>query len=456
MEYRQDTIAAIATAPGAAGIAVVRISGPRSLEIADGLFKGEGAKPSQRSSPAVAHGYLHHADEDIDEVLMLIMRKPRSYTREDTVEIQCHGGNMVSRRILRAVLSAGARVAEPGEFTARAFLNGRIDLLQAEAVADLIGASTERAAASALEQLKGNLSRKVESVYTQIIETAANIEACLDFSDEEMQPQSLQQYRKLLQDIEIEIDDLLKTHAEGRVLRDGLRVAIAGQPNVGKSTLLNKLLESERAIVSPQPGTTRDTIEERVVLNGYPLVLTDTAGLRETECEVEEEGMRRTLEQMESADVHIYIIDSSLGLQAADRHYLDCHDKAKCIIVQNKTDLGVRARCSYPEVREVFASLMNDQGTEEIRTAIAEKVANAISTDPLPHSTISERHYHALSECKKEIHKAKTIPAANHEGCEVLIASHLRFAAETLGKLLGKEYHANLLNTVFSRFCIGK
>jgi len=290
-----DTIAAIATAPGEGAIAIVRLTGPASHAIADHIFKGKGAPPSRRPGQSFLHGSIISTNGMADEVILLIYRAPHSYTREDAIEIQGHGGFAAAKRILRAVLEAGARMAEPGEFTKRAFLSGRIDLLQAEAVLDLIRARSDRAADAALEQLTGSLSKDFDELYDHTLALAANLEATLDFSEDELPESVMLDVITRRHDVESEFKSLLDSWDEGHLLREGALVVISGKPNVGKSTLLNALVGKDRAIVNPMAGTTRDTIEEQLVISGFMVRIIDTAGLRESPCEIEKEGVSRAI-----------------------------------------------------------------------------------------------------------------------------------------------------------------
>ncbi|MDD3605078.1 MAG: tRNA uridine-5-carboxymethylaminomethyl(34) synthesis GTPase MnmE, partial [Kiritimatiellae bacterium] len=295
MQAPDDTIAAIGTAPGTGGIAVVRVSGPRTMEIADRIVRCSAPRPSMRRTMSVIYGHIAAAAGDVDEVLVLVMKGPGSYTREDMIEIQGHGGRVMAAAVLQAVLDAGARLAEPGEFTKRAFLNGRIDLTQAEAVADIVGARSRRAGRAALEQLEGSLSAAVNALYDRLMGIAADMEATLDFPEEDIPEALIQDVPDRISRAVSEMDLLISSWQEGRLLREGALIVISGRTNVGKSTLLNALLDTDRAIVSHIPGTTRDIIEEGLVLDGIPVRLVDTAGLRETSCEIESEGIRRTM-----------------------------------------------------------------------------------------------------------------------------------------------------------------
>jgi tRNA modification GTPase len=457
MSNFDDTIAAIATAPGEGGVAIVRVSGPDAFTIADAVFRGPAPKPSQRSTHTIIHGFVDDAaGSELDEVVLLIMRGPQSYTAEDVIEFQGHGGNVAAKRILRRVLDAGARMAEPGEFTKRAFLSGRIDLLQAEAVLDLVHAGSDRAAAAAVEQLEGKLSRSFNTIYDSLVRVAADLEATLDFSEEELPTETMPQISRRLNDENASIGKLLSTWDEGHILREGALVVISGKPNVGKSTMMNALLGRDRAIVSQIPGTTRDTIEERYVLEGIPLRLVDTAGLRETECEIEQEGVRRARAQLQKADLHLYLVDASKPLDDDDRAHLAALKSEKCVVVLNKSDLG---RIVLPQqihdITAVSASLIKSSGLDEIRSAMMKKLAAGINMSVRPHASISERHRRLLVDAQIEVQEALNL--INHQSSDVVLAAdRLRDAIEHLGCVTGKVYHDELLSSIFSRFCVGK
>src|SRR5579863_2020084 len=323
-----DTIAAIATPLGEGGLAVLRISGADALNLADKVFvpAGKGklsCKPSTALTHTIHFGKIVRDGKTIDEVLLAVMRAPRTFTREDTVEISCHGGILPAKLVLDVILENGARLAEPGEFTRRAFVNGRIDLAQAEAVADLIHSRTELALSAANEQLAGKLSQRINRLRDDLMHTLAHVEAHIDFPDEDIAPDTKAQLLKRLEDGIAFMDELLRTANEGQILRRGVRAAIIGRPNVGKSSLLNQLLGHDRAIVSPIPGTTRDTIEETANIRGIPVVFIDTAGLREASDEIEIEGIRRSRKSLGAAELIIHVLDASEELSAADAAYLD-------------------------------------------------------------------------------------------------------------------------------------
>src|SRR5579859_4725556 len=341
----EDTIAAIATPLGEGGLAVVRISGPNALAIADQCFVPLGKaslKPSAALSHTLHYGRIMRRGQAVDEVLVAVMRSPRTLTRDDVVEITCHGGLLPAKLVLDTVLEHGARLAGPGEFTKRAFLNGRIDLVQAEAVADLIQARTELALAAANEQLAGRLSQRINGLRDDLLHTLAHVEAHIDFPEEDIAPDTRSQLLGRLERGAGLMDELLRTANEGQILRRGIRAAIVGRPNAGKSSLLNQLLGHDRAIVSAIPGTTRDTIEETANIRGLPVVFVDTAGLREARDEIEVEGIRRSRESLARAEFILHVLDASEPLADADEKFLAGFAGKKRILVRNKMDLPVK------------------------------------------------------------------------------------------------------------------
>ena len=457
MSNLDDTIAAITTAPGEGGVAIVRVSGPDALKIADAVFRGPAPKPSERPTHTIVHGYIVDADDsEIDEVLLLIMRYPQSYTMEDVIEFQGHGGNVAAKRILRRVLGFNARLAEPGEFTKRAFLNGRIDLVQAEAVLDLVHAGSDRAAMAAVEQLEGKLSKIFNDVYDSLINIAADLEATIDFSEDELPISTMSELESRMNEVHRKIDHLISTWDEGHILREGALVVISGKPNVGKSTMMNELLGRNRAIVSHLPGTTRDIIEERLILEGIPLRLVDTAGLRETECEIEQEGVRRALSHIQKADLHLFLIDASRPLDDHDCKQIAEMKSEKCIVVLNKIDLGNAVRPEQiSNITAVRTSLVKGDGVDKVRLLIAKKFLKEINTSTPPHATISERHRKLLVDAQSEVEEALNLFKENSDNV-VLVADRLRDAIESIGMVTGKIYHDEIIASIFSRFCIGK
>lgn len=456
-----DTIAAIATAPGAAAVAIVRISGPASFEIANQIFHGrERIPPQGHSACGVLHGRIKEpagraTGADIDDAILLSFKAPHSYTGEDVIEIQCHGGTCVTRRILRLVFALGARPADPGEFTRRAFLNGKLDLIQAEAVADLITAQTDKAASSAIEQLEGHLSKAIESLYSALLTLSSDVENLLDFTESELPPDYHVIIHQRLTEINDQLVTLISTWNEGRILRDGALVVICGRVNAGKSTLLNQLLGMDRAIVSPLPGTTRDTIEELIAIDGLPCRLIDTAGLRTSDCKIEQEGVIRTKRYIDKADLLLYVIDASQPLTAEDRQFLSEVVSKKVIIVLNKSDLNVIADASllpkqYPRIS---CNMLDISSITRVKTTIYDIMT---TTSHAIHGThIGERHHRILSLVKQDIEQAISISSSPDIDL-LLVASHVRNTADQVGQIIGKNYYTDMLNDIFSRFCVGK
>jgi tRNA modification GTPase len=479
-----DTIAAIATPLGEGGLAVVRVSGPQALGIADKSFVPAGkqsTKPSAATSHTILYGNVVRRGETVDEVLLAVLRAPRTYTCEDTVEITCHGGILPAKLVLDTLLENGARPAEPGEFTRRAFLNGRMDLAQAEAVADLIHARTELALAAANEQLAGKLSLRINELRDEMVKTLAHVEAHIDFPDEDIAPDTKDQLLKRLEAGVKFMDELLRTANEGQILRRGIRAAIVGRPNVGKSSLLNQLLGHDRAIVSPIPGTTRDTIEETANLRGLPVVFVDTAGLREARDEIEQEGIRRSHETLARAEFILHVLDASEPLTEADEKFIREFAGKKRILVRNKTDLPQRldlktffdkplAPSLSPQGGErvsgrtgegnhslsniVDVCCVSGQGIEALKDAIKELIWSGEIKAGMLQVMINSRHQDALNRARAAVRR--TIDALRGEVTLELAALDLRIAVNAVGEIVGKTATEDLLDSIFSQFCIGK
>jgi tRNA modification GTPase len=455
MNEINDTIAAIATAAGVGGISVIRVSGSRSMEIADCVFNCRGKKPSERKAGTFVHGrVVSSGGERLDDAILLIYRAPHSYTCEDVIEIQGHGGTVNARRILQTVLDAGARPAEPGEFTKRAFLNGRLDLVQAEAVADVVSAKSDHAARSAMEQLDGRLSSELADVYDVLVDVGSDIEATLDFEQDELPERIGADICGRLKTVRMRLEQLLATWQDGHVLRDGLLVVIAGQPNAGKSTLLNKLLGKDRAIVADMPGTTRDVIEEQMLIEGVMVRLVDTAGLRETECAVERDGVGRATEQMRKADVVLYVIDGSKSLSKNDISYLSDFG-GKCLVVVNKKDLGSAvADRQLPGGRYVRCSLESGEGFAEVVGMLSASVSKSVDTDS--HSVISERHRYYIQNALNALNKTNADALDLNSEQASLCSDQIKMAVEFIGTILGRVYTEDMLDQIFKKFCVGK
>jgi tRNA modification GTPase len=470
--FHDDTIAAIATPLGEGGLAVVRVSGARALAVADKCFLPAGKSslmPSAAPTHTIQFGKITRGGKAIDEVLLAVLRAPRTFTREDTVEISCHGGILPAKLVLDTLLANGARLAEPGEFTRRAFLNGRLDLAQAEAVADLIHSRTELALAAANEQLAGKLSQRINRLRDDLMHTLAHVEAHIDFPDEDIAPDTKAQLLKRLEDGIAFMDELLRTANEGRVLRRGIRAAIVGRPNVGKSSLLNQLLGRDRAIVSPIAGTTRDTIEETANIRGLPVMFIDTAGLREARDEIEQEGIRRSRESLASAEFILHVLDASEPLAKADENYLAEFAGKKRILVRNKMDLPVKlelpGRAGSPlpaagalgvtrPTNIVDVSCLSGQGVEALKDAIKELAWSGEIKAEMLQVMINSRHQDALNRARAATQR--TIDALRADATLELAAMDLRIAVNAVGEIVGKTATEDLLDSIFSQFCIGK
>ena len=448
----QDTIAALATPPGEGAIAVIRISGPQSLSIADALFRGS-RSPSTIGERNVAFGRIIDAQGDVlDEVLLTVFRNPRSYTGEDLVEISGHGGSLVASRVLARALEAGARMARPGEFTERAFLNGKLDLTQAEAVMDLISAGTPRAARAAAAQLEGRIGEAIHALRGNLLECVAHLEAFIDFPEEGIDPENGAALRRRMERIGGQLADLLATADEGRLLREGITLALCGAPNAGKSSLLNRLLGAKRAIVNEAPGTTRDTIEEKASLGGYPFRVIDTAGLRETADPVEQEGVRRAKHAAEQADLRIHLVDASLFSDAA---VIPAPLFDQEILVYNKMDLLTDG--NVPS-QGIAISCCTGEG---IDTLIQTIIATVKKPSQGGHGEVAQdgaainiRHQQCLRRAASSLETAMNL-LADGEPPE-LVAVELRSALGAVGEVVGEAGTEEILGKIFSSFCIGK
>ena len=454
-----DTIAAIATPLGEGGLAVIRVSGARAFQVVDKCFAplGKTSKlPSQASTHTIQYGRIVRGGQTIDEVLLAVMRAPRTFTREDLVEITCHGGLLPAKAVLDTVLRQGARLAMAGEFTKRAFLNGRIDLAQAEAVVDVIHSRTELALAAANEQLVGKLSERINKLRDELVATLAHIEAHIDFPDEDITPDTKEKLLLRLEKGIGFIDELLRTADEGQVLRRGIRAAIIGRPNAGKSSLLNQLLGRNRAIVSPVPGTTRDTIEETANVRGIPVVFVDTAGLREARDDIEVEGIKRSRQSLAQAELILHVLDASEPLTAADEGYLSELLARKRIVVRNKIDLpAAQKECVIPVTSPVVdVSCLTGEGIESLKDAIKEQVWSGEIKAEMLEVMVNSRHQDALRRGRAAL--ASTLQGLRADHTLEVVAMELRIAVNAVGEIVGKTTTEDLLDSIFSQFCIGK
>jgi len=459
LPVEQDTIAAISTALGEAAIAIVRVSGPEAIPIVDRLFRGK-VPLAQVKSHTIHYGHLIRPDtgEKVEEVLVSVMRAPHTFTREDVVEVNCHGGIVGVQQVLQLILDAGARLAEPGEFTKRAFLNGRIDLAQAEAVIDLIRAKSERAMKLAIRQVEGRLSEKIRAIRQQLLELLAHLEVTIDYPEYDAEDLTRLHLQNETARLREEIRKLLASARQGRVLREGVSTAIIGRPNVGKSSLLNALARENRAIVTDIPGTTRDIIEEMVTVRGIPLRLVDTAGIRETADLVEQIGVQRSRKALEEADLILLVVNSGEPMTEEDRKLLAMVRDRNAILVANKADLPQRLdlqelESAFPG-RVVQTSAVGEPGLAQLEDKIAELfLSGEVETEDFTYLS-NARHIRLLTQAEDALaealrHLEEQIPVD-------MIGIDLRRAWSLLGEIIGEEVGEALLDQIFSQFCLGK
>ncbi|MEW6001447.1 MAG: tRNA uridine-5-carboxymethylaminomethyl(34) synthesis GTPase MnmE [Nitrospirota bacterium] len=462
--FTDDTVVAISTPLGEGGIGIVRLSGKDSLKIVEKIFGSPRNKSLRNSkSHSIIYGFIKDplTGEQIDEVLISVMRSPHSYTREDVVEINCHGGMIALKKTLELAIKEGARLAEPGEFTRRAFLNGRIDLSQAEAVLDLIRSKTDESRRISVEQLQGGLSREITELRNRLLELCAHIEACIDFPEDEIETATKQDMIKSMEDIEGKLKELLRTYDEARFFRDGLSTALVGRPNVGKSSLLNALLKKERAIVTELPGTTRDVIEEYLNIKGLPLRIMDTAGIRDVQNIVEKEGVKRSFQSIENADLVIAIFDNSESIKDGDFEVISKIKGKNVIIVLNKCDLpsvfdrNIIASYLSPSLPPVLnISATRGDGLEELK----EKIFNSCLKDWKEERegvvVTNIRHKIRIENAKMSLERA--ISSLKEEMPVEIISVELRDSLDNLGEIVGAVTTEDILNNIFNNFCIGK
>lgn len=455
-----DTIAAISTPSGEGAIAIVRLSGDEALAIADHVYKGKKSL-HEVETHTIHYGHIiDPADGSvIEESMISVLRAPKTFTREDIVEINCHGGLVSVNRVLDNVLSQGARLAEPGEFTKRAFLNGRIDLTQAEGVMDLIRAKTDRAMQSALKQVEGRLSERIRKLRQRLLETVANVEVNIDYPEFDADVVTTNVLKENVAFVGEEIDQLLVTARQGKIMREGLGTAIIGRPNVGKSSLMNNLVHENKAIVTEVPGTTRDVLEEYVNVRGVPLRLIDTAGIRETEDIVEKIGVERSRQVLQEAELILLVINSAEPLSDEDRALFQAVQGMNVIVIMNKTDLPKQV--DEEELREytsgrpiIAASFLNDEGIDSLEEAIAhlffDEGVEAADMNYLSNA----RHIGLLNQAKRSVNDALE---AVEMGVPVdMVQIDITRAWEQLGEIVGENVHDGLIDQLFAQFCLGK
>lgn len=462
MAINFDTIAAISTPSGEGGIGIVRLSGDEALAIAEKVYRFGNKKLADQPSHTIHYGNIYHpqTDEKIDEVMVTVMREPKTYTREDIVEINTHGGIHVTNKVLQTLLSSGARLAEPGEFTKRAFLNGRIDLSQAEAVMDVIRAKTDCAMHNAISQLDGNLSKLIQNIRQEILETIAHVEVNIDYPEyDEVEEMTTQILREKTIEAKQQVENILETAQQGKILRDGLATAIIGRPNVGKSSLLNAFVRSDKAIVTDIAGTTRDIVEEYVNVKGVPLKLIDTAGIRETEDKVERIGVSRSKKAIDEAELVLLVFDQSQELVEEDFELLELTANKERIIILNKIDLeqGLNMNKLIDKLDEeniIAVSVTEQTGISEIEDQIVdlffegktgEKDATYISN--IRHISLLENSVQALEEVVEGIELGMPVD---------LVQIDLTRAWNNLGEITGDAVQDELITQLFSQFCLGK
>jgi len=454
--FNSETIAALSTPPGVSAIGVIRLSGNRAAEICEKIFQGK--KLSAQLSHTLHHGWISDGDKKIDEVVVGIFRAPHSYTGEDVVEISCHGSPYILQRITNLLVEKGARLAKPGEFTLRAFLNGKLDLSQAEAVADLISSNSEASLRAAMQQMRGGFSKEIKELRQQLVDFAALVELELDFSEEDVEFANRKQLKELVSHLTSHVSRLIESFQLGNVIKHGVNVVIAGRPNAGKSTLLNLLLNEERAIVSEIPGTTRDTIEEVLNINGVLFRLIDTAGIREAQDAIEKLGVEKTFEKIRQSGILVYVFDAASMSREdvlADIEKLR-HGEAPLILVGNKIDL-LKDDSYHSKFNlngsAVFISSKEGSNIQQIKKALVSKVSeeNFQQEDTV---VTNVRHHEALLRSKLALEDV--LKGLDSKISGELLALDIRRALEELGTIIGEVTNEDVLDSIFSRFCIGK
>ncbi|MBQ3509881.1 MAG: tRNA uridine-5-carboxymethylaminomethyl(34) synthesis GTPase MnmE [Peptococcaceae bacterium] len=458
---QQDTIAALVTAVGESSVGIIRISGPEAVSIAAKIYQGK-SDLLKADTHTIHYGYVYDwkQDKKIDEALFMLMRGSRSFTGEDVVEVQCHGGMVVLKQVLQLILLSGARLAEQGEYSKRAFLNGRLDLAQAESIMDIVQAKTDKGVDLALSQLQGNLSGMVKTLRADLLELIAFIQADIDYPDDDIERLTMDQQQERILNLKAQVNAVLKNAQKGKMIRDGLKVVIAGKPNVGKSSLLNALLGQERAIVTDIPGTTRDVIEEYINLNGIPLKIVDTAGIRETDNVVEQIGVDKAQQFVKNADLVLYVVDAVQGLTKQDEQMMaDIHNQP-VIYLLNKSDMGIsdairqQLNDAIGDAPVLEISAREKIGLEQLEEKITDlffagtlEVSNDIMVTNVRHIQILEESLAHMEGFLNGIMMGLSVD---------FLVIDLQNAWEKLGKITGETVEEDLLDQIFSKFCLGK
>lgn len=453
----EETIAAVATAYGEGGIGIIRISGENALDILNQVFVP--FKQNKIKERRLTYGHIKDHNETVDEVMAVYMKAPHTYTREDVVEINCHGSTVALRKTLALVLSKGARIAEPGEFTKRAFLNGRLDLSQAEAVIDLIKAGTDKSFDVAMKQLDGSFSDEIKNIRKALVDILVNVTVNIDYPDEDIEQLTYSKLKTDLQAVKNSLEKIISTAGRGRIIKEGLNVAIIGRPNVGKSSLMNALLKETRAIVTEIPGTTRDTIQEQMSIRGIPVLLTDTAGIRETDDTIEKIGIEKSKESFNRADLVIFIIDGSEKISAEDKALMEYVDNRPCITLINKTDKGIAVneeaiKMQIPHAQVIYTSVLNSEGITEIEEAVEALVYGGQAKQQDSLMVTNVRHEELLRQANLAVNDA--LEMTDMMQPLEFIEVDINRSYELLGEIIGETVADDIINEVFARFCLGK
>jgi len=460
-ENQNDTIAAIGTKPGEAAIGIVKLSGNKAIKIAEKIFRSKNNKKlNEINTYNMAYGYIvDEKDKIIDQVIVSVMRKPGSYTREDIVEINCHGGIIATEKVLDLCLRNGSRIAEPGEFTKRAFLNGRIDLSQAEAVLEIVRAKTEKSLKIAANNIKGGIKEKIELLRKGLLEVLIDLEASIDFIEEDIEVTSYEELALKVKKLQIEINTLINDEKKGEIIKNGIRATIVGKPNVGKSSLLNAFTKKDKAIVTHIPGTTRDAVEEIIYLDGIQLLITDTAGIRKAKNLIEKLGIEKSIYHINKSDIVIFIIDLSVRIDERDKEIFNLIKEKNMIVCANKIDL--KKATTKKEIEKEFKflkiieiSAKNGTGLEKLEEEIKNMVFREEVFNIEDKIIINKRHKKILLDVNKLLKNA--IKAMKLKMSEEFPSSDLKMSYDLLGEITGETKTDDILNGIFSKFCIGK